>query len=52
MVRVGRIEVAYGSEVSSVGKVAMFGDRIMKAKAKDTEKEFTKNLAEKLRWLA
>jgi hypothetical protein len=30
----------------------MFGDRIMRAKAKDTEKEFTKNLQEKLKSIA
>jgi hypothetical protein len=27
----------------------MFGDRIMRAKAKDTEKEFTKALQERLK---
>ena len=48
----GEVEVSYKSDVTIVGKLAMFGDRIMKAKAKDTEKEFTKNLAEKLRGLA
>jgi uncharacterized protein len=45
----GEVEVAYKSDVSIVGKLAMFGDRIMRAKAKDTEKEFTKNLKEKLK---
>jgi carbon monoxide dehydrogenase subunit G len=35
-----------------VGKLAMFGDRIMKSKAKDVEKEFTRNLQEKLKALA
>ncbi|MDD5009254.1 MAG: SRPBCC domain-containing protein [Syntrophorhabdaceae bacterium] len=45
----GEVEVSYESEVDVVGKLAMFGDRIMKSKAKDVEKEFTKNLAEKLR---
>jgi carbon monoxide dehydrogenase subunit G len=48
----GKVEVAYKSDVSIVGKLAMFGDRIMRAKAKDTEKEFTKNLQEKLKTLA
>jgi carbon monoxide dehydrogenase subunit G len=48
----GTVEVAYKSDVSIVGKLAMFGDRIMRAKAKDTEKEFTKNLQEKLKTLA
>jgi carbon monoxide dehydrogenase subunit G len=45
----GTVEVKYVSDVSIVGKLAMFGDRIMRAKAKDTEKEFTKNLKEKLK---
>jgi uncharacterized protein len=45
----GTVEVTYKSDVSIVGKLAMFGDRIMRAKAKDTEKEFTKNLKEKLK---
>jgi len=46
------VEVTYKTDVSIVGKLAMFGDRIMRAKAKDTEKEFTKNLREKLKTLA
>jgi uncharacterized protein len=45
----GKVEVTYKSDVSIVGKLAMFGDRIMRAKAKDTEKAFTKNLQEKLK---
>jgi uncharacterized protein len=45
----GKVEVAYKSDVSIVGKLAMFGDRIMRAKAKDVEKDFTKNLQEKLK---
>lgn len=48
----GEVEVSYKSDVAIVGKLAMFGDRIMKSKAKDVEKEFTKNLTEKLRGLA
>jgi carbon monoxide dehydrogenase subunit G len=47
----GTVEVTYKSDVSIVGKLAMFGDRIMRAKAKDTEKEFTKNLQAKLKTL-
>lgn len=47
----GEVEVSYKSDVAIVGKLAMFGDRIMKSKAKDTEKEFTKNLSEKLKSL-
>ena len=45
----GDVEVSYKTDVNIVGKLAMFGDRIMRAKAKDTEKEFTKNLQEKLK---
>lgn len=48
----GEVEVTYKTDVSIVGKLAMFGDRIMRAKAKDTEKEFTKNLQEKLKTIA
>ncbi|HOP85605.1 MAG TPA: SRPBCC domain-containing protein [Syntrophorhabdaceae bacterium] len=48
----GEVEVTYKTDVSIVGKLAMFGDRIMRAKAKDTEKEFTKNLQEKLKSIA
>jgi uncharacterized protein len=45
----GDVQVSYKSDVAIVGKLAMFGDRVMKSKAKDVEKEFTKNLQEKLR---
>lgn len=45
----GEVQVTYKTDVNIVGKLAMFGDRIMRAKAKDTEKEFTKNLQEKLK---
>ena len=44
----GEVEFSYKVDVSIVGKLAMFGDRVMKQKAKDTEKVFTKNLQEKL----
>jgi carbon monoxide dehydrogenase subunit G len=43
------VEVAYKSEVNIVGKLAMFGDRIMRAKAKKVEEEFTRALQERLR---
>jgi carbon monoxide dehydrogenase subunit G len=33
-------EITYQSEVSIVGKLATFGDRILKAKAKEVGKEF------------
>jgi carbon monoxide dehydrogenase subunit G len=45
----GEVQITYKSDVNIVGKLAMFGDRIMRAKAKETEKEFTKNLQEKLK---
>jgi carbon monoxide dehydrogenase subunit G len=41
--------ISYKSDVAIVGKLAMFGDRVMKSKAKDVEKEFTKNLLAKLK---
>jgi len=44
----GQVEVSYSANVNIVGKLAMFGDRIMKSKAKDVEKEFTSNLQKKL----
>ena len=45
----GEVEVKYKSDVSIVGKLAMFGDRIMKAKARQVEKEFTNALQERLK---
>jgi len=48
----GEVAVSYKSDVSMVGKLAMFGDRIMRSKAKDVEKEFTANLQEKLKGVA
>lgn len=48
----GEVEISYRTDVNIVGKLAMFGDRIMRAKAKDVEKEFTKNLEERLRSFA
>jgi carbon monoxide dehydrogenase subunit G len=44
----GEVEVSYKTEVNVVGKLAMFGDRIMRAKAKQVEQEFTTNLQGKL----
>ena len=43
------VEVAYNSNVSMVGRLATFGERIMRAKAKSVGEEFTSNLQEKLR---
>lgn len=42
------VEVSYKSNVSVVGKLATFGDRIMRAKAKELERQFTQNLQKKL----
>ena len=43
------VEVAYTSNVSLVGRLATFGERIMRAKAKSVGEEFTRNLQEKLK---
>jgi len=48
----GDVEFSYKVDVAIVGKLAMFGDRVMKQKAKDTEKVFTANLQEKLKAMA
>ncbi|MDO9230153.1 MAG: carbon monoxide dehydrogenase subunit G [Syntrophales bacterium] len=45
----GNVDVSYKSDVAIVGKLAMFGDRVMRSKAKEVEKEFTQNLQEKLK---
>lgn len=45
----GEVEVSYKSDVTIVGKLAMFGDRIMRVKAKKVEGEFTEALQERLR---
>ena len=42
-------EVSYSSNVSLVGRLATFGERIMRAKARSVGEEFTKNLQEKLK---
>jgi uncharacterized protein len=47
----GEVEVSYRTDATIVGKLAMFGDRIMRAKAKKVEEEFTKGLQEKLKKL-
>ncbi len=44
----GEVEVSYKCDANIIGKLAMFGNRIMQAKAKQVEEEFTKNLKEKL----
>jgi carbon monoxide dehydrogenase subunit G len=48
----GEVEVSYKTDATIVGKLAMFGDRIMRAKAKKVEEEFTKALQERLKGLA
>ena len=45
----GEVEVSYRSNVSIVGRLATFGDRIMRAKAKDIGDEFTRALQDKLK---
>jgi carbon monoxide dehydrogenase subunit G len=45
----GEVEVSYTANVNIVGKLAAFGDRIMKRRAKEVEEEFTNNLREKLK---
>jgi len=45
----GEVEVSYRSSVSIVGRLATFGDRIMRAKAKDIETQFTQALQDKLK---
>ncbi len=44
----GEVEIAYNIDVSMVGKLAMFGDRVMRSKATEVERQFVKNLSEKL----
>jgi len=45
----GRVEITYKSDVNIVGKLAMFGDRVMRAKSRQVEEEFTNALREKLK---
>lgn len=45
----GEVEISYKCNANIVGKLAMFGDRILKAKAKKLEAEFTTALREKLK---
>jgi carbon monoxide dehydrogenase subunit G len=48
----GEVEISYDIDVSMVGKLAMFGDRVMRSKATEVEKEFVKNLSAKLKTVA
>ena len=45
----GEVEISYSCNASIIGKLAMFGDRIMRAKAKKVEAEFTQALQDKLK---
>jgi hypothetical protein len=42
------VELSYKCDASIVGKLAMFGDRILRAKARKVEAEFTEALKDKL----
>lgn len=46
------VEISYRCNANIVGKLAMFGDRILKAKAKKLEAEFTRALRERLESVA
>ena len=46
------VEVQYKTDVNIVGKLATFGERIMRAKAKQVGEDFTKNLQKKLMTLS
>ena len=45
-------QVDYSTDVNIVGKLATFGERIMRAKSKDVVEKFTANLQKKLQTLA
>jgi carbon monoxide dehydrogenase subunit G len=45
----GEVEVAYSSNVSMVGRLATFGERIMRAKVNKVGEEFINNLQNKLK---
>jgi len=44
----GEVEIAYSSNVSMVGRLATFGERIMRAKVNKVGEEFINNLKKKL----
>jgi len=48
----GEIEVSYKCDANIIGKLAMFGDRILRAKARKIETEFTEALRERLKSVA
>jgi len=45
----GEVEIAYSSNVSLVGRLATFGERIMRAKVNKTGEQFIQNLQDKLK---
>lgn len=45
----GQVEVAYSANVNVVGRLATFGERIMRAKAAEVGVQLTRNLQEKLK---
>ncbi len=47
-VKKDEVEVSYKASFNITGKVSVVGDRIIRAKAKDMEKEMAKNFQEKL----
>ena len=48
----GEVEISYQCNANIVGKLAMFGDRILKSKAKKLEADFTEALKERLKSVA
>ena len=48
----GEVRVSYHCDASITGKLAMFGDRIIRAKARKVEEEFTESLRRRLAGLA
>jgi len=45
----GEVEISYSSNVNLVGRIATFGERIMRSKVKSTVEEFVSNLQKKLK---
>jgi len=45
----GQVDISYTSDISIVGRLATFGDKVMRAKAKKMEEELTKRLQERLK---
>ena len=45
----GEVEIAYSSNVSMVGRLATFGERIMRAKVNKIGEQFIQNLQDKLK---